>query len=255
MLFTFEAGQNESTPIVFLHGGGLSSRAWEPVIERLPEFHCLAPDLPQQGRSRAIPYSIEGSARGVAEIIRQRVPGGQAHIVAHSLGGPVAFTLLRLAPELVLSTLITGGSGQVSPWMARIGIWSLWSVKLFKAETLINATLRQQSIPEEYAPLIREDLRAGLDLDFNRRYMLELASWRLPEQVVTPLQLVVGEKEPKAARGFARAFLRAFPAARGAIVPGMGHAWNLQDPALFARMVRAWVTGGGVPAEFQPLAA
>jgi pimeloyl-ACP methyl ester carboxylesterase len=36
-------------PIVFLHGGGLSARSWEPIVVRLPEFHCLAPNLPGHG--------------------------------------------------------------------------------------------------------------------------------------------------------------------------------------------------------------
>jgi pimeloyl-ACP methyl ester carboxylesterase len=255
MIYTFESGSQGNPPVLFLHGGGLSSRAWEPVISLLGEFHCLAPDLPEQGRSREIPYSIEGSANAVAEIIHQRVSGGKAHIVAHSLGGPVAFTLLRLAPELVLSTLISGCSGQVPRWMARVGIWSLWSVKLFKPETLIQATLRQQNIPQKYEDLVREDLRIGMDPGFSRRYMSELADWQLPERVDTPLQLVVGEKEARAAFGFARGYLKRFTSARGVAVPGMGHAWCLQDPDLFAAMVRAWVTGQTMPEGFKRLAA
>ena len=34
---------------------------------------------------------------------------------------------------------------------------------------------------------------------------------------------------------------------------GMGHAWNLEAPALFNDTVRAWLTGGPLPARLQPM--
>ncbi len=82
MLFTRESGNPDNPAIVFLHGGGLSSKSWLPVMERLPEFYCLSPDLPEQGQSKEIPYSIDRSAEEVVEIIRQKVPVKKAHLVA-----------------------------------------------------------------------------------------------------------------------------------------------------------------------------
>jgi hypothetical protein len=35
MLYTYQSGSPASPAVVFLHGGGLSSRMWQPVIERL----------------------------------------------------------------------------------------------------------------------------------------------------------------------------------------------------------------------------
>ena len=90
MLFTLERGDPSSPAIIFLHGGGLSGKSWQPVIERLPDFFCLAPDLPEQGRSQDIAFSLEGSARHVAEIIRAKAGGRRAHLVglARWSGGP-----------------------------------------------------------------------------------------------------------------------------------------------------------------------
>ncbi len=62
MLYTFESGDPASPAIVFLHGGGLSSKSWYPVIERLPDFYCLAPDLPGHGKSQDMSFTLEGSA-------------------------------------------------------------------------------------------------------------------------------------------------------------------------------------------------
>ena len=49
-LYVHEAGDSGAPPIVFLHGGGLSGRMWQPQLATLTDFHCLAPDLPEHGR-------------------------------------------------------------------------------------------------------------------------------------------------------------------------------------------------------------
>lgn len=253
MLYTYEAGQPGHTAIVFLHGGGLSSKSWLPVIERLPEFHCLAPDLPEQGRSKDIPYSIEGSAKAVEEIIRERVPGQKAHLVALSLGAPVAFTLLRNAPELVDRVMLTGSSGKVSRFMSDLGKSMLWIYKLYNRDWLIRETMRQQGIPEQYGDLVKEDLQASISPNFMRHYMADLAVWDLPEKITSPLLVMVGEKEMKAAFSISKGYLRRYPAARGAVIPQAKHAWCLQLPDLFAQVVRAWVTDNPLPESLSDL--
>jgi len=50
-LYVREAGPAGAPTIIFLHGGGLSSAMWQPQLERLHYYHCLAPDLPEQGKS------------------------------------------------------------------------------------------------------------------------------------------------------------------------------------------------------------
>ncbi len=253
MLFTNETGNPNAPAILFLHGGGLSGRSWLPVIEKLPEFHCLAPDLPEQGRSHAIPYSIEQCVRESALIIQEKVSARKAHVVALSLGGPVAFSLVGAHPELVDHILISGGSGQIPRWLTAIAKSTLWMYRLYNPDFLVRATLRQQGIPEEYTDLVRADLRQSLDPAFMRRYMTELSSWRLPAFISQPLLLVVGQREPKAARTFARTYLKHYPTARGLIIPQAGHAWSLQFPGLFASLVRAWVSDSPLPPELKPL--
>ncbi len=253
MLYTRESGNPTSPAIVFLHGGGLSSQSWLPVMERLPEFYCLAPDLPEQGQSKDIPFSINGSADAVLEVIHQKVPGRKVHLVALSLGGPVALTLLRLAPELFEAVILSGSSGHFSRWLAELGKSTIWMYKLYKPDYLVKETLKQQGIPEQYASLMRADLYQGISPVFMRHYMTELGCWELPQRVDSPLLVVVGEKEMRASRGISRDYLKRYPGARGVIAKGMNHAWCLQSPDLFAAMVRAWVTGQPLPPELEKM--
>jgi pimeloyl-ACP methyl ester carboxylesterase len=252
MITTYEVGSSENPSILFLHGGGLSSKSWLPVIERLPDFHCLAPDLPGHGHSKDLPFTIEDSARAAAEVIRLRAPGQKAHLVALSIGGPVAFTLLRTCPEMVGSVVLSGSSGKVSPWVVRLSNSLLWIYKLFPLDKLVRMSIKQHGVPPQYEALVLEDMLAGADLKFFAGLTREMARWSLPQRIQSPLLLAVGEKEPSAARSFTRAYLRQFPQARGVIVPEARHGWPLQFPDLFAGMVRAWVTGQPLPETLKP---
>lgn len=144
MLFTREAGQPPNPAIVFLHGGGLSSRMWLPQFERLPEFYCLAPDLPEQGESLLVrPFDLENASLRVAEVIRERVPARRAHVVGLSLGGATVLSLLRLVPELVDRALVCGTATRINRGLDVILLASLWVLRFYKQETLVNMTIRQ----------------------------------------------------------------------------------------------------------------
>ena len=121
-MYTYEQGNPANPPIVFLHGGGLSHKSWKPVVELLPDFFCLIPDLPGNGHSRDIPFSLEGSVREVADLIRERTPNGKAHLVGLSLSGAVILTLLRLHPEVADHVILTGSSGRLSTWLVQVSL-------------------------------------------------------------------------------------------------------------------------------------
>jgi pimeloyl-ACP methyl ester carboxylesterase len=40
-LHFYQTGPAAAPTLVFLHGGGAAGWMWQPVIEQLPEFHCL----------------------------------------------------------------------------------------------------------------------------------------------------------------------------------------------------------------------
>jgi pimeloyl-ACP methyl ester carboxylesterase len=248
MLQFTETGPRDAPAVVFLHGGGLSRRMWQPQLERLPGLHCLAPDLPEHGESRTIqPFLLDDAALRVADLIHERVPGGKASLVGLSLGGAVTLTLLQRTPQAVERAMVTGTAAGLSRTLAWIAEASLWMVRLFPPQKLVEATARQMGIPTEFRPLFDEDLLHTSSPDFTRRLYRELASMPLPAAVNVPLLVMVGEGETPAARAAARKLLRLYPGAQGRLVPRLGHVWSLQDPDLFARTVQAWVCGDPLP--------
>lgn len=89
-----------STVFVFVHGWGSSTdSAWFKVLKDFRHPY-VAVDLPGHGESfRDGNFSIEMAASAVNDVL-ESLGVFRAHLVAHSMGGPVAVTAMRLRPSL-----------------------------------------------------------------------------------------------------------------------------------------------------------
>src|SRR6516164_1902998 len=108
-LYILDTGQSTAPTLVFLHGGGIGGWMWEPQVTRFSsEYHCLVPDLPEQGKSWKIgPFSMSDAAHRVGELIRIKAHGGKAHVVGLSLGAQTLVELLSRGPELVGHAIVS----------------------------------------------------------------------------------------------------------------------------------------------------
>ncbi|ANG61858.1 hypothetical protein A8C75_04750 [Marinobacterium aestuarii] len=89
--------------LVLLHGWGLHSGVWQPVLPALQQhFDTVQVDLPGLGRSPALagPCSVQTLAAEVLQAVQQRRPES-AIWLGWSLGGLVAAEAARQAPERV----------------------------------------------------------------------------------------------------------------------------------------------------------
>ena len=240
-LYVGEYGPADAPALVLLHGGGLSGRMWEPQIQRLAEYHCVVPDLPEQGRSAAIaPFTLDDAAQRVAALIRSRCTNGRAHVVGLSLGGAVALTLMRLAPETVDHAIISGSAARLGRLLGAVSKSSARLYRFISSDTLVKVALKQFGIPPTYADLLRADLHIGTTERFTRSYTDALMHLELPRQSGAPTLVAVGERETPVALRAARTISKALPQAQGVLVPDLGHVWNLQAPDLFTAMIRDW---------------
>lgn len=75
--------------VVFLHGNPDTHKVWEPVVERLAEaHHCVAPDLPGFGASKApedFDCSLANQGAWVAAVL-DALELGRVHLVVHDVG-------------------------------------------------------------------------------------------------------------------------------------------------------------------------
>ncbi len=165
-LYTLEAGSAHNPAIVFLHGGGAGGWMWQPQIDSLSDaFYCLAPDLPEQGRSLEIrPFSIQSSVEQVAGLIRTRVPGGKAHVVGLSEGAQITVALLSRYPEVVDRAVISsalirpmpGLAWMVTPRMAALS-YEIGVPPFKNNDWWIRLNMKYSAgMPEAYFPQFKE---------------------------------------------------------------------------------------------------
>ena len=99
----------EGPAIVFVHGLGGTSNSFQMLLGALGGFRCIRPDLPGSGRSPR-PFQALTMALFVETIgeIVQKVGGGPAHLVGHSMGTLVCQHLAARRPEWVKSLTLFG---------------------------------------------------------------------------------------------------------------------------------------------------
>lgn len=254
MLHTRESGPKDAPTILFLHGGGLSGRQWTPQMQQLSDYHCLVPDLPEQGQSRATaPLTLDGAAEDVLNILSVRARDGRAHVVGSSFGGTLALHLLRVAPEYIETAVMSGGSAGLGRFLGGISLASVGMYRLLPIKTLIQLSRRQFGVPAEFWPMVQEDLELSANAGFSRNLTTAMMQLRLPTDCQMPVLAVVGEHETWYAKQAARQIATALPNARAALAPGVGHIWNLEAPELFTAMLRAWIVGECMSSTLRPL--
>ncbi|MGL5251298.1 MAG: 2-succinyl-6-hydroxy-2,4-cyclohexadiene-1-carboxylate synthase [Enterovibrio sp.] len=89
-------GKVGAPTFIFLHGFLGSSRDWQSVIAQLPQFCCIALDLPGHGRSRHIQADDFATVCDlIARTLTQCLPSiAPCYLVGYSLGARLAMLLL-----------------------------------------------------------------------------------------------------------------------------------------------------------------
>lgn len=263
------SGPTDAPVILFLHGGGAGAWTWQPVIQRLAEFRCLAPDMPEHGRSTAVrPFSIADTAARMADLIRAHAPGGKAHVVGLSEGAQVVVTMLANAPDVISSAVVSSALLRPLPgaWMMTPGMirWSFrLSVPPFRNnDWWIRLNMKHAAgVPEAYFAQFKRDFQAMTEDGFTH-VMLENQHFCLPsglENANVPVLALAGSREYAAMRQSAADLGAALPQATVRWIDlgenstlAQQHNWCLFAPERFAETVRAWVDQSPLPGYLQP---
>ena len=101
--------QGQGLPLVFIHGWGLNSGVWQPVITRLiNHFEVITVDLPGFGNNinkTLTPYSLINVAQQIIKAIDK-----PAIYIGWSLGGLVATKIALLVPQKVQGLITIASS-------------------------------------------------------------------------------------------------------------------------------------------------
>ena len=232
--------------LVLLHGFTQTRQSWRRTIAELGgRRHALAPDLPGHGYAAARPASFAACTAYVRALAGE----GRFALAGYSMGGRIALTAaFALASHLDRLVLIGASPGLADPVerearraaddaladrILEIGVeafaaeWAalpLWEGQPERVAAAANAD-RLRNTPAGLAAALR-GLGTGV--------MQPL--WdRLPSLEV-PVTLAVGERDEKF-RAIASRMSERLPRAEIVVIPGAGHAAQLEQPAAVAALL------------------
>ena len=250
-------GHPRNPAIVFLHAAATTKLTFRPQCEELcDEYYCLALDAEGHGdlamSADGGTWAMRPTVQRAVRIIRDRCRGQAAVIVGVSLGGYTALEITRQHPECVHALFLSGcyhdftGNGAFAEGIvdgyedkiARNRFWStdpanqqrrdeLWNECMLPGLTKQNASVTMADWGEHCATYLSGIERLSGPCELHMPHT----------EVAGPLHSRA-KAEKLAARCGVSSGARAAVATIGDPIQNVGHHWNLEEPLLFASLVR-----------------
>lgn len=250
-LYIKETGKNNTETIIFLHGEGTAGWIWDKQVESFNDYHCIVVDLPAHGKSANIkPFTVKSSAKMVIDIIKERAHGKKANLVGMSLGAQIIVQILSMAHEVVDHALISGTIARNSqPTESFLKLLDNL-IELYlpdKNKTIcIMSYARSYNIPGDLRTKFKESTYVIEPYSLDK-ILRETILFKVPdnlEHADVPVLVMTGEKDYRIINESALNLLNVLPNSKGATALKVGHLWNIENPELFNRVLRAWISNG-----------
>ena len=234
--------------VVLVHGFTQTLAAWGVVGERLARRgEVVRVDLPGHGGSGGVRVGFGEAAGLVGEA------GGAGTYVGYSLGGRLCLRLALDRPDLVEGLVLVGASPGIADPVARAERWAADEVLAGQVEREGVAVFLDRwlagplfaGLPEAAAGRAERLANSPEGLAYALRRLgtgVQEPLWDRLAGLRPPALLVAGERDAKFSAIAGQMAAAIGPSARVAIVPGAGHAVQLERPAELAALIEAFVS-------------
>lgn len=226
-----EAEPPQERPLVLIHGLGMSSRSFEPLLPVLARgYHVLAPDLPGCGET---PHheAVEGIPELVDAVVdwMDAVGLGRVDMVGHSLGGQILLRLAARHPERVRRAVLVACPPDPSApyaWQKAVrllvdGVSEPMAVIRYAVVDYVRAT------PWRMWGTLKKALRSDAEA--------------VARDVRIPTLVVRGEKDPVVTQAWVEKLTDLIPDARLEIIPRGTHGLPGQSPEALGTAIRSFL--------------
>ena len=244
-------------PLILLHAFPLGADMWRPQLERAPAgWRLIAPDFRGFGGSTIGDEEIgmDDYARDV-QLLMDDLSLDRAVVAGLSLGGYVAFAMLRRSPERLAGLILADTRStadtddgvrlrrELLDAVRREGMGIVAERQIPK---VLGPTTRRErpEVVAEVTRLINANASAGVEASI-------VALMRRPDstgdlgRIAVPTLVIVGEEDEITPVESARAMQQVIRGSSLAILPRAGHLSNLEAPDAFSTTISEWVVSFG----------
>jgi 3-oxoadipate enol-lactonase len=242
--------EGRGAPLLLLHAFPLNAEMWRPQLEAVPEgWRFIAPDLAGFGgserRGDAAP-SMDGYAADALALL-DTLGAGRVTVAGLSMGGYVAFGVLRAAPARVRALVLADTRAEADGAEARENRAKMLTVLGERGPRGVADAMLPKLLAGD-DPGLRAQVRRlieGNQADGLRDAILALRdrpdATALLEGLDLPALVMAGDADEVTPPALHEAMHRALPQSRLAVLPGAGHLSNLERPAQFTTALSAFL--------------
>jgi pimeloyl-ACP methyl ester carboxylesterase len=241
-------------PLVLLHGYvGDGPTTWRHQLDTLGDaFTVVAWDAPGAGRSSDPPesFGLAGYADALAGFV-DRLGLGSPAVVGLSFGGILALALAGRHPavpgRLVLTSAYAGWAGSLSPAAAAQRLGQAMVLAELSPDEFVGTllpTMFSDGTPQASVDAFGASMRAFHPTGFRAMARASAEDVRdvLPG-ITVPTLLVYGDQDVRAPLPVAEDLHQSIPGSTLVLLPGAGHACNIEAPELWNQAVRGFLAG------------
>lgn len=218
-----------SIPIVLITGQLLTEAVWQPLLDAWADREVIVAD----NRS-------DDTIAGFAQRLLDNAPP-QFVLIAHAMGGFVAFEIMRRAPErvaklILISTLASAdGPAQTARRQGYIDLVESGNFDQVVEERIPILFPEERRGDERLLGIARRmaaDTGAETFLAQQRAIMARIDSRPRLGEIAVPTLLIWGEKDGITSRAHHEEILEAIPGAQLEVIAGAGHLPTIEAPDL-----------------------
>lgn len=227
-----------SLPIILITGQLLTDAMWQPLIEAWDDREVIVAD-----------NQSDDTIEGFAQRLLDNAPP-KFILIAHAMGGFVAFEVMRRAPERVaklalISTLASAdGPTQTARRQGYIDLVTSGRFAQVVEERIPILFPEERRDDERLLCIARQmaaDTGADTFLAQQRAIMARIDSRPRLGEIAVPTLLVWGEQDGITSRAHHDEILEAIPGARLEVIPGAGHLPTVEAPEIVVPLLTEFV--------------
>jgi len=230
-------------PVLFIHGFPFDSSMWRHQVAALSGWERVVPDLWGAGLANipasAGPYSIADQATSLVGTLDD-LQIDEVVVCGQSMGGYVAFELLRTFPTRVRAAILCSTKATADTPEAKLGRDTMAAKAEREGPGAIAAELvprllarvtreRQPAVVREVTTMIERQPVYGMVVTL-RALRDRPDSTPLLGQIRIPILVVSGDDDQITPAEGMEEMARAIPGAQFTVIPGSGHLSPLEQP-------------------------